>query len=128
MTNTSFIMLKPDALDRGLCEEVERRLAQHGLVVTQRLDTTLTMDLVKRLYKWDVVHHFDAIEHYLCGRRLPVWMVSGADALRMCSALKSQLRADFALDRLHTLLHCPDSFEDLVHELHVLFPQRSLPL
>ena len=121
MTELSLVIIKPDAISRSLVEEIEHRLSLLGLCIIRRRTVILDMEFVKSLYRWSVVHHYKEIEEYLCGQPLPVWVVSGDEAVKKCFQLKADLRKEFAVDRLHTLIHCPDSQADFKRERELLF-------
>ena len=125
----SLIMIKPDALKRGLLDEIETRLSQKSLQIVKR--TELIMDRPSILRLWPGIFRQSTIERsysYLGGVPLPVWLIYGSDAVSQTLAVKSEMRRDFCdpEDKLHTLFHCPDTDEDFFREYPILFSNEPL--
>lgn len=61
MSEQSLIMLKPDALERGLASDVERLVNEVSLRIVQRAKLVLDMGFVKKLYPLRLVNKI----HYM---------------------------------------------------------------
>lgn len=116
-------MLKPDALERGLATEVEKLVNEVGLRIVQKAKLLLDMEFVKTLYQWTVVHHYEALQTYLCTSEVETWLVEGNGAVEKCLQIRNSVRAKYRTDRLHTLLHCPDTTTDFIRESSLFFPK-----
>lgn len=57
MTYYEFVMLKPDAVRRGLAEEIVRRLRQGGFTVEQLACKTATAELIRAHYADNIVKY-----------------------------------------------------------------------
>lgn len=112
----SLIVLKPDALERGLAPVVSACLAQRGLAITRRKRFRMTLEIMKDFYQWETLDHSDALQEYLCTLPLEAWWIVGPKALLATNSIKREIRLTYARDRLHTLLHTPDSEDDLQRE------------
>ena len=125
--NCSLIMVKPDAIERKLGSEVKGLVNRSDLRIIRKVNLSLDMELVKALYQWPVVNHFEALQEYLCTSEVEIWLVEGDNAIEKCLQIKNTIRANHQIDRLHTLLHCPDTEEDFTREYDIFFRGEQLP-
>lgn len=117
----SFIMIKPDALRRGIVDEIRSQLLVSGLVVTHSSNITFTREKLFGL--WPNIYGLDHIQKsvdYLCGHTLPVWIVMGENAISVVCNFKKRIRKEFNCRGFETLIHCPDDANDCARELVVL--------
>ena len=117
----SLLILKPDAIARGLGDEIERGITSVGLSIIIRQNVTFDIGMLKAFYNWDVIYEPSVLEEYLCGAQSIIWIVRGVDAILKCLTYKRSLRMAMRLDRVHTLLHCSDSLADFNREYRAIF-------
>jgi hypothetical protein len=65
--------------------------------------------------------------NYLGGVPLPIWLVTGSNAMKLTLRVKAEMRALYYTDKLHTLFHCPDAEEDFAREYEIFFEGEQLP-
>ena len=123
----SVVMIKPDAIQRGLVGKIEEKLTQHGLQIIKRriieADRKFIIDL------WPTVVDYEGrLEKsllYLAQAPLLIWLVEGNDALIETKMVKQEIRKRYCYDDFHTIFHCPDTEQDFLREYRVLFPNES---
>lgn len=124
----SLIMVKPDAIQRELVNEIETRLSGYGLQVTKRKEVVIDRKIILRL--WPMIFRQTTLErsfNYLGGVPLPIWLVTGINAIKLTLRAKTEIRALYCSDKLHTLFHCPDTEEDFAREYKIFFEGEQLP-
>lgn len=126
--NCSLIMVKPDAIQRGLVDEIETRLSGYGLQITKRREVVIDRTIILRL--WPMIFRQTTLErsyNYLGGVPLQIRLITGPDAIELTLQVKSEMRALYCTDKLHTLFHCPDTEEDFTREYEIFFKGEQLP-
>jgi len=126
--NCSLIMVKPDAIQRELMNEIETRLSDYGLRITRRKEVVIDRKTILRL--WPMIFRQTTLErsfNYLGGVSLPIWLITGPNALELTLRVKAEMRTVYCTDKFHTLFHCPDTEEDFVREYDIFFEGEQLP-
>ncbi|KKS90145.1 MAG: hypothetical protein UV65_C0020G0007 [Parcubacteria group bacterium GW2011_GWF2_43_11] len=126
--NFTLVIIKPDAIKKGLIQEVASRICQQNLRIIRRKEILINLEFLKKLYQWQVLFYPTEIEEYLCATPLPVWLIEGRNAVEKVLKIKVEIRAEFGVDELHTLLHCPDSEEDFQRESALFFSGETLKM
>lgn len=124
----SLIMVKPDAIQRKLVEEIETRLNDYGLRIVRRKEAVIDKKTI--LHLWPGIFRQTTLErsfNYLGGVPLPIWLIAGSNAMAFVLQVKTEIRKLYCTDKLHTLFHCPDTEEDFVREYEIFFEGESLP-
>jgi nucleoside diphosphate kinase len=124
----SLIMVKPDAIQRELVNEIETRLSGYGLQITKRKEVVIDRTIILRL--WPMIFRQTTLEcsfNYLGGVPLPIWLVTGPNAVELTLRVKTEMRALYCSNKLHTLFHCPDAEEDFIREYKIFFEGEQLP-
>lgn len=124
----SLIMVKPDAIQRGLVDEIETRLNRYGLQITKRKEVVINRTIILRL--WPMIFRQTTLErsfNYLGGVPLPILLVTGPNAVGLTLRVKTEMRVLYCTDKLHTLFHCPDTEEDFTREYDIFFEGEQLP-
>ncbi|MFJ8962754.1 nucleoside-diphosphate kinase [Lentzea sp. NPDC102401] len=117
LAGSGHALVKPDGVRRGLSGTVHSRLLDDGLEV-QRVGTLwLTTDIAARWYpdKLDEADGPLTLEYLVSGPML-LLAVLGEDALRRTGAVKRAIRAEFATDERHNVMHCPETVGERDHE------------
>lgn len=121
----TLVLLKPDALKRGLREELLKRLKKIGYIVQTRM-FTMTRDLVERHYAH--VKHLDvfpAIVDFMVSGPVVAVEMAGEDVIKKVRAEmgpftdppKGTIRGDYDTKGFVNLLHASDSAETAEAEL-----------
>ena len=128
----TFVMLKPDALERGLVGEIVARLERKGLKL-ERLETKrLSKELIARHYAHLVGRDFYGdLESYATRGDViaSIWRGPGAIAIVRklvgatdgADAEPGTIRGDFALGGTENLVHASDSPEAARREIALFF-------
>ena len=130
---TTFIMVKPDGVKRGLADEIIRRFKGIGLRMLGRRDLTPPLELAQAHYAVHKERPFypDLIEFITSG---PVVAMAwhGEDAIaasrRLIGATNWEeaepgtIRADFARSIEHNVIHGSDGEDTAAFELGLWFP------
>lgn len=131
-TERTFVMLKPDAAERGLIGEILTRFERKGLRPIRILWTQVSDELAKTHYAEHVKKpFFPELFDYI--RRGPVLATvwEGRDAVAVVRRLvgatdptqapAGTIRGDFALDKTENLVHASDSPESAEREIRIFF-------
>ncbi|MDP3443839.1 MAG: nucleoside-diphosphate kinase [Ignavibacteria bacterium] len=127
MCRKTLVMLKPDALERNLAKVIEDEIEKAGLLVSNRMTIifkeTMIFDLWPDIY--GEAHIQQSIE-YLAGKKLPVWLVVGEDAIDSVNRIKRQLRHEYCSQRLISLFHAPDTPEEYLRACKLFLKNRTV--
>lgn len=135
--NSTFIMCKPDAVERGLVGEIISRIEAKGLRIT-------AMDLRtpdRRLAEEHYVEHadkpfFGELVEFLTRNPVVAMVVEGPDdntfsvmrtmigKTKVDEAQPGSIRGDFATTTNENLVHGSDSHEAAMREIGLWFPAR----
>jgi nucleoside-diphosphate kinase len=132
-------MIKPDGIEKGLVDEIIRRIRRGGLKITSMRRMRLTRELAERLYEPHRGKDFFApyIEYMLSGE-VVVMLVKGVRAIsRMrelagstnpAEAPKGTIRGDYGTIERTTgiyinVIHASDSMEEAERELRLFFKE-----
>jgi nucleoside-diphosphate kinase len=126
----TLVLLKPDALERGLVGEVLRRLEAKGLRVLRIRSCRPDLGRAERHYAEHAGKaFFGAVTAALAGRTVVAASVGGADAVRKVRALMGPwdapppgtIRGDLAAGTAENLIHGSATPEDAARELALWF-------
>ena len=130
---TTFIMIKPDGVERNLVDEIIGRFEGIGLRMLGRRDLTPTLELAEAHY---AVHnerpfYSDLIE-FITSRPVVAMAWNGEDAIAASRKLigatnwedaePGTIRADFARSIDHNVIHGSDGEDTATFELGLWFP------
>lgn len=128
----TFIMVKPDGVERGLVGEVISRLERKGLKLEKVRGLTITEDLARTHYEEHVEKPFfpELLEFITSGPVVAMeW--SGDGAIAVCRALMGAtnpreaapgtIRGDLGLAVTENIVHGSDGPESAARELEIFF-------
>ncbi|NOK58968.1 MAG: nucleoside-diphosphate kinase [Chloroflexi bacterium AL-W] len=135
----SLIILKPDAVQRGLVGPIISRLEQRGLKIAGMKLMRIDESLARRHYG---VHEgkpfFASLVEYITSGPVITMVVSGKDvvstvrtmvgATNPTQAVPGTIRGDFALEIGRNLIHASDSPENGKQEVSLFFSDKELVL
>jgi nucleoside-diphosphate kinase len=134
---TTLIILKPDAVQRGLCGRIITRFEDKGLTVVGAKLMQVPDDLARKHYaEHEGKPFFESLVSFITST--PVWVlaVRGREAVTVCrniigatdgaEATPGSLRGDFGLSKQMNLVHGSDSPESAERELKLWFRDDEL--
>lgn len=130
----TFIILKPDAVQRGLVGEIIGRFERRGLKLVAMKFMQVSEDLARRHY---AVHaqrpFFNGLISYITSAPVVAMVVEGTNAIAVirntvgatkpAEAAPGTIRADFGLEIGRNLVHASDSPDTAVSEIALWFGQ-----
>ena len=134
MMQSTFVMVKPDGVRRGLVGEVISRLERKGLRLTRARMLTIDRVLAERHYAEHVGKPFFAdLAAFITGGPVLAMEWQGEDAVEVARALMGvtdprkaapgTIRGDFGLITTENLVHGSDSPASAEREIGLFFGQ-----
>ncbi|PKL41013.1 MAG: nucleoside-diphosphate kinase [Candidatus Riflebacteria bacterium HGW-Riflebacteria-1] len=135
MTQTNertFLLIKPDAVQRGFIGKVVSRIEEKGLKIVALKMVQVTPEQAARQYACHKGRPFyDSLVQFICSSPSVAMLVEGRDAIALCRKMMGAtdpkesppgtIRGDFSLDVKHNLIHGSDSPESFAQEFPVYF-------
>jgi len=133
----TLIIVKPDAVQRGLTGEIIRRFENRGLRLAGMKLIHISRDLAKRHY---AIHEgkpfFNGLIDYITSAPVVVMALEGTQAVAIArntigatkpvEAAAGTIRGDFGLEVGRNLVHGSDSPENAVKEINLFFAADEL--
>lgn len=139
MTRT-LVIVKPDAMERGLAGEILSRLERKGLRLAAAELRTITRDTASRHYaEHQGKPFFESLVSFITRSPALIMVVEGPDedtyaVVRMLmgttnpkQAAPGTIRGDLAIELTENLVHGSDSPESAAREIGLFFPELGLP-
>lgn len=134
---TTLILIKPDAIQRGLCGELIRRFETKGLRLVGMKLMKVPEDLAKRHYaEHEGKPFFNDLLGFIRSAPVMALAVRGPQAVMVCrniigatdgtQAAPGTIRGDFGLSKQLNLVHGSDSPESAQRELELWFSGNEL--
>lgn len=133
MAERTLVLVKPDAVRRGLIGEIVGRLERKGLTIVGLELRTLDRDTASQHYaEHDGKPFFGELVDFITGGPLVAIVAEGHRAVEAVRALMGvtdpvasapgSIRGDFALEIGKNLVHGSDSLESAAREVKLFFP------
>ena len=133
----TLVIIKPDAVQRGLVGEIIRRLERRGLRMAGMKLLQVSEELARQHY---AVHEgkpfFSGLIEFITSGPVVVMALEGTDAIAVTratmgatapgKALPGSIRADFGMDIGRNLVHGSDGPETAAVELTLWFKEEEL--
>ena len=130
----TLILLKPDAVQRGLVGQVLSRFEQKGLKLVAMKLMRITPELAARHYEAHKERKFyPGLVKFMTSSPVVALALEGIDAIKICRTLMGAtfgadaapgtIRGDFGVSRSYNLVHGSDSPEAAARELGLFFPE-----
>ena len=133
----TFVMLKPDAVQRGLVGEIIARLERRGLKIVALKMVHVTPEFAHRHY---AVHigkpFFEGLIEYITSGPVVALVLEGTDAIEAAratmgatnpaKAAPGTIRADLGLEMGRNLVHGSDGPETAAFEIGLWFKPEEL--
>jgi nucleoside-diphosphate kinase len=133
MSERTLVLLKPDAVRRGLVGEVTSRFEAKGLSIVRMELRTVEGELADRHYVEHVERDFyPPLRDFVTGGPLVAMVLEGDEAIAVVRAIAGAtdgrkaapgtIRGDLSLSNRENLVHGSDSAESAERELAIWFP------
>jgi nucleoside-diphosphate kinase len=130
-------IVKPDGVKKNLIGEVIKRFEQQGLRIAAMRMLRMSIDDAKGFY---IIHKerpfYDSLTSFMTEGPIVVVVVEGENAINKVrqimgatnpkDAAPSTIRADFASDIEHNIVHGSDSRESAAYEIPYFFPALEI--
>ncbi len=136
MTERTLVLLKPDAVRRGLVGEVLGRFERKGLRLVSMDLRTVDGELADRHYAEHLERDFyPPLRAFITSGPLVACVLEGDEAIEVVRALvgatdgrkaaPGTIRGDLSLSNRENLVHASDSTGSAARELSLFFPNLS---
>ncbi|HEY2950019.1 MAG TPA: nucleoside-diphosphate kinase [Micromonosporaceae bacterium] len=136
MSERTLVLIKPDAMRRGLSGEIISRFERKGLLIDAMVLRTMDADLADRHYAEHVAKAFyPPLKAFMTGGPLIAMIVSGDEAIEVVRTLvgvtdgrkaaAGTIRGDLSLSNRENLVHASDSPESAKREIAFWFPELT---
>ena len=137
MTERTLVLLKPDAVQRGLVGKIIGRLEDRGLKIAGLKLMRMDMPLARRHYAEHVEKpFFPSVAEFMTSRPIVAVAIEGSNVVEIVrktmgatnprDAAPGTVRGDWAVDIGKNLIHGSDSPESAVTELEIFFGDDEL--
>jgi len=137
LSELEFVMIKPDAVKRGLVGEIISRIERKGLKIKALKMIQMSKEMAEKLYE---EHRgkpfFEDLVGYVTSGPVVVMVVEGPNAVYVMrkmigdtdgsKAEPGTIRGDFALSKARNLIHATDSPEKVEREMSIFFKKEEL--
>ncbi|HEX3427120.1 MAG TPA: nucleoside-diphosphate kinase [Acidimicrobiales bacterium] len=132
--NRTFVICKPDAVERGLCGEIISRLERKGLRLVAVELRHIDEEWAKRHYEEHVgKSFFESLLGFITRSPLLAMVVEGpgdtwqvvrtiTGATNPAAAAPGTIRGDLAIESPENLIHASDGAESAEREIELWFP------
>jgi nucleoside-diphosphate kinase len=132
----SLVLVKPDAVRRGLLGEIISRFERKGLFIDALVLRTMDAELADQHYAEHVEKAFyPPLKDFMTGGPLVAMVLSGDQVVDVVRALvgatdgrkaaPGTIRGDLSLSNRENLVHASDSAESAKRELALWFPDLA---
>ena len=132
----SLVLVKPDAVRRGLIGEIIGRFERKGLAIRACVLREMDADLADRHYAEHVDKAFyPPLKEFMTGGPLLALILEGDGAIEVVRALvgatdgrkaaAGTIRGDFSLSNRENLVHASDSPDSAKREIALWFPDLA---
>ena len=133
----SLVLIKPDALQRGLAGEIISRLERKGLKIVAMKMLQMDNSLAQRHY---AIHKgkafFNELVDFITSSPIIASVFQGEDAISVirqtmgetdpAKSIPGTIRGDLGLDISHNLIHGSDSVENASTEINLFFTAEEI--
>ncbi len=133
----SLVLIKPDAIQRGLAGEIVSRLERKGLTIVAVKMLHMSKSMAQRHY---AIHKgkafFNELVDFITSSPIIAIVFQGKDAVGVIRQIMGEtdpvkaspgtIRGDFGLDISHNLVHGSDSVENSSKEINLFFTTEEI--
>ena len=128
----SLVIIKPDAVQRGLIGEILARYEKRGLrIAAMKLEVVSEATAKKHYGEHEGKPFFNGLVEFITSGPSVLLVVEGPEAIRILrdtngatkptEAVPGTIRADFGLTIAYNLVHASDSVESAAREVGIFF-------
>jgi len=136
VTERTLVLIKPDAVRRGLVGEILSRFERKGLAIDAMVHRTMDAALADEHYAEHVEKPFyPPLKEFMTGGPLVAAILSGDQAVEVVRGLvgvpdgrkaaAGTVRGDFSLSNRENLVHASDSAVSAKREITLWFPDLA---
>ena len=133
----TLIILKPDAVQRGLIGEIVGRIEKRGLRIAAMKLMQVTEELASQHYAEHVSKSFyPSLLHFITASPVVAMVVEGPEAVKVMRATMGKtnareaapgtIRGDLGLSKSNNLVHGSDSLESARREVALFFKPEEI--
>ncbi|MFX0014558.1 MAG: nucleoside-diphosphate kinase [Promethearchaeota archaeon] len=137
MTETTFLMIKPDAVQRALIGRIISRIEEKGLKIVGLRILKLNDSMVDQLYDIHIGKSFYlSLKSFILSGPVVAIAIQGTNAVKVIRKLagitnspeaeSGTIRGDFGLDLTKNIVHASDAIERAQYELGIFFNDDEL--
>jgi len=137
MSERTFVMLKPDAVQRGLVGEIISRIERKGLKIIAMKMLRVDRALAERHYEVHRgKHFFEELVEFVTSSPVVAMVIEGEEAIKVIrrmmgttnpfEAEPGTIRGDFGCDLTRNLIHGSDSPEMAAREIALFFQEGEI--
>ncbi|MHA2093704.1 MAG: nucleoside-diphosphate kinase [Candidatus Hodarchaeales archaeon] len=136
MTEKTLLVIKPDAVQRGLIGKIISRIERKGLKIIALKMMMLTDDYVDKLYDIHIDKVFyPLLNSFISSGPLVAVAIQGKNCVKIVRKLAGAtnspeaepgtIRGDYGIDLTKNIVHSSDKPERALYELSVLFEEED---
>ncbi len=133
----TFVMLKPDAVQRGYIGSIVHRFERRGLKIIGMKMIRIDDDLAEQHYAEHIDKPFyPSLKSFITSGPVVPMVLEGDNAIEMVrtmmgatdpqSSAPGTIRGDFAIDLGHNIIHGSDGDESATREISLFFDDEEL--
>jgi nucleoside-diphosphate kinase len=130
----TFVILKPDAVQRGLVGEILARFERKGLqIVAMKFIVATSAQAAQHYQEHREKPFFAGLVQFITSSPMVILVLDGDEAITVARTLigatdgrkaaPGTIRGDFGISKSNNLVHGSDSPESAVRELAIWFPE-----
>ncbi len=132
MMERTFLMIKPEGVERGLIGEIIGRFERRGFKIVALKLTKMTRECAERQYEEHRgKEFFNDLVSYISSAPVVMFVIEGEDAIATAremagatdpkQAKPGTIRADYGIDVQRNVIHASDSKESAYREIALHF-------
>jgi nucleoside-diphosphate kinase len=136
VSERSMVLIKPDAVRRGLVGEVLARFERKGLAIVSMDLRTIDAETADRHYAEHVAKDwYPPLREFITSGPVVAMVLEGDQAVRVVRGLNGAtdgraaaagtIRGDLSLSNRENLVHASDSVESAAREISIFFPDLA---
>ncbi len=136
MRERTFIMIKPESVERGHIGEIITRFEHRGFrIVAMRMEKLSREKAEAQYEEHRGKDFFENLVSYICSAPVVLIVIEGEDAISTARKIVGEtdpkkaepgtIRADFGIDIQRNAIHAADSPEKAKQEIKLHFPELS---
>lgn len=133
----TYLMVKPDGVQRGLCGEILSRFEKKGLKIVAMKMMVIPKDVAENHYgEHKGKPFFPSLIDYITSGPVLAMVLEGEDAVLMCRNMMGKtkplesapgtIRGDYAMVTGCNIIHGSDSVESAKREISIFFKPEEL--